>query len=225
MKRCVGFDADSSRVAVGDARHGARAQRIVVAPAPPGTDPRRSRDRANAVLKGEQSFAVTQEYAIVKNQHPAPPKASFGHLRSRTIHPQDIRVLVVDDDERTRNITVDRLRLNEFPVTAADGIASALESLRQSPVDVVVIDMEMPNPEGDDAQAGLVLLCALSQFSPKPAGVIFAPGDSEEHREAARALGCRGFVTKKRRALRDLPLYVAMAWSVDHPMSAEASGA
>lgn len=156
-----------------------------------------------------------------KNSRAIPGIVSLGIVPSRQVHPQDIRVLVVDDNERTRTITVDRLRLNEFPVTAADGIASALESLRQSPVDVVVIDMEMPNPEGDDAAAGLVLLRALSRFSPKPAGLIFTPGGSEEHRDAARALGAQGFVTRKRRALRDLPLYVAIAWSVDHPMPEE----
>lgn len=155
---------------------------------------------------------------------PVPQKVSHGLVASRDIYPQNIRVLVVNDDERTRTIVVDRLRLNEFPVTAADSLTSALESLRQSPVDVVVVDMEMPNPEGDDAAAGLVLLRALSQFEPKPAAVIFTPGASQQHRQAARDLGSRGFLTN-RRALRDLPMYVAMAWSRDHPMSAEAAGA
>lgn len=158
-----------------------------------------------------------------KKPLPVPKAVYLGTVRSRDVHPQDIRVLVVNDDDRTRALVVGRLQHNDFPVTGADGIASGLESLRRAPVDVVVIDMEMPNPEGSADEAGLVLLRALSEFNPKPAAVVFTPGGSQQHRQAARALGSRGFLTK-RRDLRNLPMYVAHAWSLDHPMPETATG-
>ncbi len=121
-----------------------------------------------------------------KKSTPAGKPVSKGLVPSRQIHPQEIRVLVVDDDDRACATTVERLRRDEFQVTLADGIASAAESLRRSPVDVVVLDMDMPNPEGDAAEAGLVLLRALSQFNPKPRAVVFTPGGSQQYKPAVR---------------------------------------
>ena len=40
----------------------------------------------------------------------------------------------------------------------ADGIASALAAMHQGNIDVLVLDMHMPNPEGDPGDAGLVVL-------------------------------------------------------------------
>src|SRR3954470_4811818 len=102
-----------------------------------------------------------------------PQIAPLHRAVSRTVYPSEIRVLVVDDDETSRADTVARLEGDGFQVTTADGIASAFASLEQSPVHVMVLDMEMPNPGGEAGDAGLVVLRALARRDVKPRVIVF----------------------------------------------------
>ena len=86
-------------------------------------------------------------------------------------------------------------------VTTANGIASALASLEHSPVHVVVLDMEMPNPEGDAGDAGLVFLRELAKRPSKPYVIVFTPGGSAHNAQVARELGAVSFFTKAREVM------------------------
>ena len=58
------------------------------------------------------------------------------------------RVLVVDDEESIRDLLAKTLALAEYDVdVAADG-RSALERLRTSPCDLLIVDLKMPGVDG-----------------------------------------------------------------------------
>jgi DNA-binding NtrC family response regulator len=118
---------------------------------------------------------------------------------------------VVDDDATTRAITAAPLRRDEFQVTEADGIESALASVRNSHFDVMVLDMCMPNSEGDADDAGLVVLRELAKREAKPNVIVFTPGISALQKRAARKLGAF-VVLNKAQHLRQLGIQVCEGW-------------
>jgi CheY-like chemotaxis protein len=143
----------------------------------------------------------------------------------RTIDHTIIRVLVVDDEDASRTATVDLLTRRGFiGVTAADGIASALAAVREGNVDVLVLDMHMPNPEGDPGDAGLVLLRELTKLEKKPQLGVYSPGCSRRNARAARKLGAAPFLSKER-DWRQLDIAVVTAWTRNLPPLSEMNDA
>lgn len=59
-----------------------------------------------------------------------------------------IRVLLVDDEESFLSPLVKRLTKRNFEVQSAVGGVRAIEKIEQSPVDVVVLDVKMPDMDG-----------------------------------------------------------------------------
>jgi len=148
---------------------------------------------------------------VIKRVLNGSPIRSLGRIPSTTVELAEIRVLVVDDDDTVRATKVAPLRLNEFDVTEADGIESALASLRKSQCDVVVLDMHMPNRDGADDEAGLVVLREIATWESRPSVIVFTVGVSKEHTRLARKLGA--VVLSKARDIRKLPIQVCMGWS------------
>jgi DNA-binding NtrC family response regulator len=148
---------------------------------------------------------------MIKKSTAAPHFVSLGRVPSTTVNPAEIRVLVVDDDNTARAEKIAKLRLDEFDVSEANGIESTLTSLRKSPVDVVVLDMHMPNPDGDENDAGLVVLREIATWELKPNVIVFTVGMSAQQARAARKLGAVALT--KARDLRKLPIQVCAAWS------------
>ena len=66
------------------------------------------------------------------------------------------RILVVDDEPMLRGLCVTLLASWGYLVTEASDGQEALEMLRQYPVDVVLLDMNMPRLRGD----ACLLACA-----------------------------------------------------------------
>ncbi len=60
------------------------------------------------------------------------------------------RLLVVDDDEANCDMLSRRLERNGYAVAVAKGGAEALEILRASPFDLVLLDLIMPGMDGDE---------------------------------------------------------------------------
>ncbi len=65
------------------------------------------------------------------------------------------RLLVVDDDEANRNMLARRLRRQGFDVAVARSGLEALQMLRASPVDLVLLDVVMPHLDGCQVLAKL----------------------------------------------------------------------
>jgi DNA-binding NtrC family response regulator len=61
---------------------------------------------------------------------------------------KDIRVLLVDDEERFRTTMVATLEKRGFQVKAVAGGVEALEEIRKNNIDVVVLDIMMPGMNG-----------------------------------------------------------------------------
>src|SRR5688500_2439116 len=58
------------------------------------------------------------------------------------------RILVVDDDEDTRDLVTFALQGQQFAVTAAADAASGLAALRRESFDLVITDYDMPGQTG-----------------------------------------------------------------------------
>jgi len=61
---------------------------------------------------------------------------------------EEIKVLVVDDEERFRNTLGKLLTSHGMTVTIAESGAAALDILRREPHDIVLLDVKMPGLSG-----------------------------------------------------------------------------
>jgi DNA-binding NtrC family response regulator len=62
-----------------------------------------------------------------------------------------IRILVVDDDNLLRKLVTEQLSRSDFDATPAGSARAALEVLRESDIDVVLLDIMMPDMTGLEA--------------------------------------------------------------------------
>jgi DNA-binding NtrC family response regulator len=60
----------------------------------------------------------------------------------------EFRVLLVDDETEFLETLVKRLKKRKLDVTSAESGREALEILKQTPIDVVVLDVRMPDMDG-----------------------------------------------------------------------------
>ena len=61
------------------------------------------------------------------------------------------RVLVVDDNENNREILARRLARNGYAVSVADSARELLERIGSEAIDLVLLDIEMPDVTGLEA--------------------------------------------------------------------------
>lgn len=66
---------------------------------------------------------------------------------------EKIRVLMVDDEERFRKTTASLLEKRGFDTTIAENGEKAVELVKETPFDVVVLDIKMPGIDGLEALA------------------------------------------------------------------------
>lgn len=86
-------------------------------------------------------------------------------------------VLVVDDDQRIRDLLVRYLHGSGFRVTAAADVEAARSSLRGLTFDIVILDVMMPG------ESGLQLARELKQISPVPICMLTARAEPEDRIE------------------------------------------
>jgi CheY-like chemotaxis protein len=65
------------------------------------------------------------------------------------------RVLVVEDDEKSRRLLVDVLGWHGYEVTAADNGEHAIASAHAMPPDIALLDIQLPGMSGFDVLAVL----------------------------------------------------------------------
>jgi DNA-binding response OmpR family regulator len=105
--------------------------------------------------------------------------------------PGKTRILVADDDPQMRRLIRSILERDGFEVTeAADGL-DALDALESRPVDLVVLDIDMPRLDGLGV---LEELRARVQTSSVPVIVLTARTDDTEAR--VLDLGAQDFLSK-----------------------------
>jgi signal transduction histidine kinase len=124
-----------------------------------------------------------------------------------------IRVLVVDDEGPSTiagRIEADpgQPRFSAVPVSS---VAECLAQLAPEAFDVAVIDMVMPNPEGDDAKAGLYVLEKIKEIYPTTECLILTAYGSRENTVEAMERGAFSYVDKTEEGWRILPIKIRLA--------------
>ena len=63
------------------------------------------------------------------------------------------RLLIVDDNELNRDMLARRLERKGFEVVVADGAEALFKRLKESIIDIILLDIEMPEVSGLEALA------------------------------------------------------------------------
>jgi len=102
------------------------------------------------------------------------------------------RVLIVDDEASLRALVRANLEIDGIDVSeAVDGI-EAMSMLRESPPDLVLLDIMMPGKDGIEV---LEDVAADPQLKDIPVILLTAKGEQEDLERGA-ILGARGHITK-----------------------------
>jgi two-component system KDP operon response regulator KdpE len=101
-----------------------------------------------------------------------------------------VKVLVVDDEPPIRRFLRTSLSAQGYQVTEAENGTGALDNLRRSSVDVLVLDLGLPDIDGLD-----IIERVRGQGSPLPIVVLSSRAD-EPGKVTALDLGADGYVTK-----------------------------
>jgi DNA-binding NtrC family response regulator len=107
-----------------------------------------------------------------------------------TMKPSKYTILVVDDEERLRNLIVTFLsKLGHSCVTAIDGV-DALDKMKGNKIDAVVTDMKMPNMDG------ITLAAKISIQYPELPVMVMTAFEEEHAAGVAITVGARDFIKK-----------------------------
>lgn len=101
-------------------------------------------------------------------------------------------ILIVDDYEVNQQLLVHILRRNHYHLHVASNGYEALDVLSTEPIDLVILDIDMPDMDGLSL---LQKLRADSRWSQLPVIMLTASGDLE-HRYTAKALGANQLLYK-----------------------------
>lgn len=107
-----------------------------------------------------------------------------------------MKILVVDDSLFFRNAFRATLEESGHEVRTADSGAAALELLKQHPIDLVTMDLEMPGMSGFEACEQLRLMEWASGIETPKAVVFITSSDTLENRERGFKLGALDFISK-----------------------------
>jgi CheY-like chemotaxis protein len=114
--------------------------------------------------------------------------------------PDMTKILVVDDDQSCRRLTAKVLSINGYsPVSAANGL-EALDALRREPIDLVLLDLMMPEMDG------LAFMSAMRkdpQWANVPVLVLSGVADLE-FADKVEASGVQGYLVKSRFSVDEL---------------------
>lgn len=101
------------------------------------------------------------------------------------------RVLVIDDSEILLEVTVNALKAAGYDALRAVDLASLDQALDSGPVDLILVDVNMPEMFGDD-----VVEFLRSQHKTAARLLLFSDLPEPELAERARASGADGYVVK-----------------------------
>jgi two-component system OmpR family response regulator len=104
--------------------------------------------------------------------------------------PVSARILVADDDEDIRNLIIEQLRRERYELRAAGDVAGVREALAAAPVDLIVLDLNLP--DGD----GLNLCRDLRAKGHEGAIIMVTARDSAIDRVLGLELGADDYLTK-----------------------------
>lgn len=102
------------------------------------------------------------------------------------------RILLIEDNEVNRRLAGFLLRSQDYKVREALTAREAFKILKTEPVDLIVMDIQLPEMDGLEATAKLKAEPATANIPVIAVTSYAMAGD----REKALAAGCSGYVTK-----------------------------
>ncbi len=103
---------------------------------------------------------------------------------------KEIKILLVEDDDKLRNTITDYLQMNGYIVTACCDGSTALDSFEnKSPFDIVLLDGMLPDIDGFD------VLSKIRETSDVPV-IILSARESERDQLSGFHLGADNYITK-----------------------------
>lgn len=115
-----------------------------------------------------------------------------------TVRPQNIKTLIVDDNQAARDILLDTLSSLDIPVESVASGAEALDAVaraeaEETPYDLVLMDWKMPEMDGLETAEKIKNDRSLDA---PPAIFLVTAFSHENAREKSKALELDGFLTK-----------------------------
>jgi two-component system, OmpR family, response regulator len=103
---------------------------------------------------------------------------------------EDGRILVVEDDPDIRELIIAQLRREPYAVAAAENIAEARRAMAEAPVDLLVLDLNLPDGDGID-------LCRQLRAEGHDGAIIMVTArDAAIDRVLGLELGADDYLTK-----------------------------
>ena len=102
------------------------------------------------------------------------------------------KILLIEDNEVNRRLAGFLLRSQGYQVREAPTAMEAFEILKSEPVDLIVMDIQLPGMDGLEATTKLKAEPATANIPVIAVTSYAMAGD----REKALAVGCSGYVTK-----------------------------
>ncbi len=101
-----------------------------------------------------------------------------------------VRILIVDDDEKTTSLLEYFLKSEGYEVDIASNGFAALSKISQTPFDLVLTDFHMPGPTGLD------ILPKIKKLQPDAAVIVLTGSGNEEIRRRSLERGASAYVPK-----------------------------
>lgn len=111
-----------------------------------------------------------------------------------------LNILVVDDDPGCRKLTSRVLKINGYGTTAAGNGLEALEVLRRETVDMILLDLMMPEMDGLEFIAAMR---ADLRWAQVPVLVLSGVADLELAKKV-RQCGVQGYLVKSQYSIDEL---------------------
>jgi two-component system cell cycle response regulator len=115
---------------------------------------------------------------------------ALAHTPPVALHPRRPRLLIVDDC-RTSLLFQELVLQPRYQVLTARDAASALALLEREPIDLILLDLRLPDLDGLE-----VLRRLRTGSTPRIPVLVVSVQGAPGQLEAAFALGCDGYLTK-----------------------------
>jgi CheY-like chemotaxis protein len=103
-----------------------------------------------------------------------------------------MRVLVVDDDELSRDLVRAMLERLGAQTTLAASAAAGLEELHGRAFDVLLVDLKLPDLDGLELVQRMRVIPGAERIQV----VVVSGAEAQEARERCRQAGCAGYLSK-----------------------------
>jgi two-component system response regulator AtoC len=97
------------------------------------------------------------------------------------------QILLVDDEEKFLKLISQRLKLMGFGTFTATNGADAVDVFRQNPIDIAIVDLDMPGING------LVTITKLKEINPGLQTVLLTGHGNDKVKQATESLDSRYF--------------------------------